>query len=95
MARHALNVPLQNDPALLHQHLMANAIRTDPDRPEQLTNSTQKISLLSEFSRVESFQLSLSNIRAVEARDVVTVGQTEIFELRHPFPWVPTRGQEG
>ena len=28
----------------------------------------------------------------VEARDVVTVGQTEIFELRNPLPWVPTRG---
>ena len=43
MARHALNVPLQNGPALLHQHLMANAIRTDPDRPEQLTNYQSSI----------------------------------------------------
>ena len=30
----------------------------------------------------------------VEARDVVTVGQTEIFELRNPLPW-NNAGPEG
>ena len=62
------------------------------------------------FSMHISLSLSLSNFLVfqgqgriipfftgtslVEARDVVTVGQTEIFELRNPLPW-NNAGPEG